>query len=532
MSGSRLVLPVQQPVTSAGLPYAGGSLYFYVTGTNTLTPTYSDVGLTVANSNPIILDSAGEFGNVFLPQNIVYKIVLFDANGNQIWSYDPVYALAPVSSSGLIWCGNSSGTANSQTVTAPGFATVDGTTIIFIASYSNTSALTVNPNSTTNYPVYKDADAGPVVLTGGEVESANLVELTYSSALGGFHILNNRASNNAFTNLASSATTDLGSLGNHNLTITGTTGITAFGSSAFVGNPIYNLVFSGSLTLTNSAGLALPGNVNKTTQSGDFATAQYLGSGNWRVLNYFPAVGSVSPSVAAFNGLKIVTTSTTALTVTATAISVLSSTYSSQILTSVSVTINTGTSGANGLDTGSIAGSTWYAVYVIYNPTTATTAGLLSLSGTTPTLPSGYTYAARVGWVRENSTPALVQTIQYGNRAQYLVGATGPTTAYPIMATGTASANTAISVSNYVPTTSAAICLVACNYATGGAIAVSSNANKANGASSTNPPDFSTNGSSGIYVNSSFIIILESSNIYWGASVASIVACAGWVDNL
>jgi hypothetical protein len=33
----------------------------------------------------------------------------------------------------------------------------------------------------------------------------------------------------------------------------------------------------------------------------------------------------------------------------------------------VSLTLNTATSGANGIDTGSVAASTWYFVYAIYN---------------------------------------------------------------------------------------------------------------------------------------------------------------------
>lgn len=78
-------------------------------------------------------------------------------------------------------------------------------------------------------------------------------------------------------------------------------------------------------------------------------------------------------------------------------------------LASINLTIDITASGANGLDTGSEAASRWYSVFVIYNPTTATTAGLLSYdtakpsTSNAPTLPSGYTEWRHVGWVYNDS---------------------------------------------------------------------------------------------------------------------------------
>jgi len=62
-------------------------------------------------------------------------------------------------------------------------------------------------------------------------------------------------------------------------------------------------------------------------------------------------------------------------------------------------------SGAGGLDTGSEAANTWYAVYVIGDSTGINTPNtLISVSFTSPTLPSGYDKFRRVGWVRNNGT--------------------------------------------------------------------------------------------------------------------------------
>ncbi len=60
--------------------------------------------------------------------------------------------------------------------------------------------------------------------------------------------------------------------------------------------------------------------------------------------------------------------------------------------------------GAGGLDTGSEAASTWYYIWLIYNPTTTTYNGLLSTSSTSPSMPSGYTKKRLIGAVRNDSS--------------------------------------------------------------------------------------------------------------------------------
>jgi hypothetical protein len=87
--GQRFVLPVAFDVNAAGLPYAGGQLFFYASGTTTPQNTYADSGLTTPNTNPVIADASGHFGNVFLGA-LPYKVQLQDANNVPIWTYDPV----------------------------------------------------------------------------------------------------------------------------------------------------------------------------------------------------------------------------------------------------------------------------------------------------------------------------------------------------------------------------------------------------------------------------------------------------------
>lgn len=87
---NRFSSPNQQFVSNLGVPYSGGKLYFYATGTSTPQNTYSNSALSIANTNPVVLDSAGNAGSIFL-QNLAYKVVLTDSNNNPIWTEDPVY---------------------------------------------------------------------------------------------------------------------------------------------------------------------------------------------------------------------------------------------------------------------------------------------------------------------------------------------------------------------------------------------------------------------------------------------------------
>lgn len=89
-SGTRFVWPNVFSVNPAGVPLVGAQLFFYETGTNTPQNTYSDEALTVPNTNPVISDANGYFGNVFLLPSPAYRVVLEDSTGAIVWSMDPV----------------------------------------------------------------------------------------------------------------------------------------------------------------------------------------------------------------------------------------------------------------------------------------------------------------------------------------------------------------------------------------------------------------------------------------------------------
>lgn len=102
----------------------------------------------------------------------------------------------------------------------------------------------------------------------------------------------------AESSIASAATCAIGGTASRNVYITGTTGITSFGTVAF--GVVRNCRMAGALTLTrNATSLILPGGANITTALGDCFQALSLGSGNWVVRSYQKANGQ--PVVAGGN---------------------------------------------------------------------------------------------------------------------------------------------------------------------------------------------------------------------------------------
>lgn len=93
--GQRYYTPNPFEVTVNGVPLANGRLYFYLTGTSTPLATYNDVALTTPNDNPIVADSNGRFGSIFLSPTQAYKVQLRTAatienpTGVEIWTEDP-----------------------------------------------------------------------------------------------------------------------------------------------------------------------------------------------------------------------------------------------------------------------------------------------------------------------------------------------------------------------------------------------------------------------------------------------------------
>jgi len=352
------------------------------------------------------------------------------------------------------------------------------------------------------------------------------------------------------TSIASAGTTDLGTVTTHNAIITGTTTITAFGSSANTFQPVYFLKFSGALTLTyNATSLILPGTANITTAANDTAIAEYLGSGNWLVKEYNKAAGSpiTSNGVPGANGLVIKNnggTPNTQIDITADSAALANS--SGNVLTTISgyssaCTVNLSTTGDKGIDTGSIASSTVYHLYMTSNGSTFSC--LASTSATAPTMPGGYTFKYRVGAMITDGSSVLYRTLQSGRETQYTVTASTNTAAMPTAITGssgniTTPTWTSASLTGKVPATATAVDVtlwIVPNNINQAAIMAPNNA-YGPAASTTNPPFMETPyiGAGGSWGAISGRVILESTNLYYASNTGNSagISIHGWVDKV
>lgn len=82
-----------------GKALAGGKLFTYYSGTNVALPTYKDKDKVTLNTNPVVLNAAGE-ADVWLDLLYVYRLELRDANNVQIFVRDGIVADRVSSASG------------------------------------------------------------------------------------------------------------------------------------------------------------------------------------------------------------------------------------------------------------------------------------------------------------------------------------------------------------------------------------------------------------------------------------------------
>lgn len=92
MSGTLLPVPGLRAVDQNGEPLGGAYIQFYLTGTTTATPVYTDSTLGTALSNPVVADSSGLFAPMFRDPTITYRAKLYTSAGTLVQDVDPVAA--------------------------------------------------------------------------------------------------------------------------------------------------------------------------------------------------------------------------------------------------------------------------------------------------------------------------------------------------------------------------------------------------------------------------------------------------------
>ena len=157
---SVLLSPVgngQQFFDNNGVPLNGGLIYQYQAGSSTLLTTYTTVNGTVANTNPIVLDSSGRPPNeIWMQTGYSYKLIIQTSTGTTLQTLDNLYPIlqnAPAVSatipSGLIaiWSG-SLGSVPSGWVICDGTNSTPDLRNSFILGAGNTYAVGATGGST------------------------------------------------------------------------------------------------------------------------------------------------------------------------------------------------------------------------------------------------------------------------------------------------------------------------------------------------------------------------------------------------
>lgn len=161
-----------------GSPLVGGQLFVYTAGTTTPATTWTDNSGATANTNPIVLDSAGRTTNeIWLDGGLVYKFVLKTSASVLIGTYDNIPAIATSASFNnlIVVTGTNSliGTA-----TPPFTAIVAGTTASFVVVNTNTGAVTLDIDGTGA----RDVTSSGSSLSGGELVVGQIAQVEYDGS--------------------------------------------------------------------------------------------------------------------------------------------------------------------------------------------------------------------------------------------------------------------------------------------------------------------------------------------------------------
>lgn len=529
----RYQVPYAYAPDPTGQPIAGAWLYSFLGDSSTAAPTYADAALGTPNANPVVADATGTFPSIFLDPSIIYKFQLYypSAAGGpapfppvglvQVWSAYPVSA-------------DSAGNLNSYTATG-GNAIVltpfDGTPSItsyvdyqqflFLAPATSTGNVTVQVSGLGILPLYVNGQQA----SAGQVLAGQLVVAVYVSSVNG-------TGQPAMISISAAAlnaiitTTESGAANAYVLnpspavqSLSETQMVLLIPLNTNTGPSTLNISGIGAKAITNQAG-------NPITPSQLVASAVYLLTWNgtsFQLVN--PTITGSAPfsvlTASSGGGVKTATFAGANATVADTAGNI-------SPVGPFSLTGNVTVGGANGLDTGSVAAFTWYAVFVIYGANGL--ALLFSLSATAPTLPTGFSMKARVGWIRTDGSSNVVAFKQFGNRVQYVNTSGG----LPSMASGAAGTYTtgvyvAVPVAAFVPSTAASISVNAVS--SNSVVGIAPNNSYGAYQATTNPPPIN------VVVGSQQIgvigeLLLESTNLYWFSSTsAGTIFCLGWQDN-
>ena len=149
-------MPWQQAFDGSGNTLAGAKLYFYQAGTSTPANVYSDVGLGVPLSNPVIANGAGRFPPIYLEDNAAYKVRYCSSEDVEIWTADNVVTTSTESDVTVVL------QAITQTSISAGYTEEEAQNptnfVRAVYKYANSSYWFTDEGSTTNSYILEGVD--------------------------------------------------------------------------------------------------------------------------------------------------------------------------------------------------------------------------------------------------------------------------------------------------------------------------------------------------------------------------------------
>jgi hypothetical protein len=303
----------------------------------------------------------------------------------------------------------------------------DGTVLSFKPGVTNTAASTLLLKDSTGATILAAKAIRKrfnVALAAGDLVAGQIYEIRYDAINDIWQLVSPWGGIASGSDLAPDQYFYCGASGSATaFTLTATPAPTAHkaGMHIFFGAPATNTNNTLTINLNGLGALSVKKRDGQPVVAGDLVSGAIYhavlepSAGYWVVLN--PSTTSAKTVVGTSSNLVGSRTSVTTVRIQADQVLLQNSTTLHTHLASavdVSPVLNGASTGANALDTGTEAASTWYYVYVIYNSTTNTVAGLLSISATAPTLPSGYDFKALVGVVRNDGSSNLIDFTQSG----------------------------------------------------------------------------------------------------------------------
>lgn len=298
---------------------------------------------------------------------------------------------------------------------------VDGLVIVFKANVDNTGATQLNATGVAKV-LFKDG----VPLGRGDIIANQIVEVRYdvsgNSGAGAWQLMSRATVQNSYYGV------DIGAVNTYSVVFTPPAGANAIGLTDIVGIPLRVKIKAGSTSTASSTlqvqfgtataltATAITKYGGGTVAAGDIqenSVVEFIYNGSTFQMNTLPGNAPVDNDTAVVSQVRNFKVSNNAaankIDFTADEVVLKNTSGIPFMVRNLSVSLDASASGANGLDTGTIASTTLYKLWIIYNPTTATAASLLSTSSTTPVLPAGYSFQALVGAWPVGTAPNFYQ---------------------------------------------------------------------------------------------------------------------------